>query len=377
MFQYLGYITLSFFIVYLCTFSLYSMLKENFGIEIPLQGEILLTKDSGEKWAKIKNPTQEALGIDNFVFDPDDPENIYIATVKGIFQTKGGKERQQKEENFYLASAEKVSQKEDPQKKEIFYEDKRPILISKFIYDYKNKNILYFISEEVGRNKLYRSCDGGENFEMIFVSQKNDKITALEPSSFSSKILYIGTGKGQFLKSDNYGNSWEKRGNFSGKVKKIGVNPASPDEVYVITSSESHPTAIPPAQSFIPGMVMKSADFGDSFKNLELSQEVDEVVFAQRQNIVYFVSKLSIFQIEGEKIKELNLPSGEGEITAFTIDPKNSNILYLGQGEAFFRSYKEGSDWEIIELPLRGKIEEVKINSQDSSKIMVELAKTL
>lgn len=373
----LQYIFLSFSLVFLLSVGLFSMLKANFGIEIPVSSEIFLTEDFGEKWVKIKNPVKESLEIDNFVFDPSDPENVYVATVKGVFQTKGGKESYKKEENFYLASVKKVPLKEDKNfGKDFLPPGQKPALVSKFIYDPHNKNILYFIGEEVGRNKLFKSSDDGENFEPIFISQKDDKITSFEPSPLSSKILYVGTQKGEILRSDDYGNSWEKRGNFFGRVKQIGVNPVRPDEIYVVTSAEHHPTAIPPDQSFIPGMIYKSTDFGESFKKLEIDLEIEEVNFAFTQNRVYLVSKFSIAQIEGKKTKYLNLPSGETEITAFTIDPKNSNILYLGQGGTFYKSYNAGFDWQIIELPKRGKIEGIVINNRDTSKVMIEMAQT-
>jgi len=68
--------------------------------------------------------------------------------------------------------------------------------------------------------------------------------------------------------------------------------------------------------------------------------------------------------------------SEKNKITAFTVDPKNSNILYVGMGNLIYLSENDGENWQVIEPPTRGMIEKIKINPADPDTILLSVKKT-
>ena len=361
MFQNIGYITLCFLIVFLSLKGILLVLENDYGIEIPTGQKIFISENKGEDWMAVKESHEGIKGVANFAFDFENSSNIYLASAKGILKsTDGGGKFKAQDTTFET--------------------EVKPSLISEFVSNPQNSDIIYLISEEMGKNKLLVSNNGGETFKSIYISGTGDEITAFAPDPFFPQYLYIGTEKGLFLKSDDFGNSWDKKQIFSREISQIAVNPHKGfknREIYVILASFRSNTFSPMSRSYQPARILVSANWGENFKNFRGDiGEVNEIVFDPNiKNRIYFISKASVKRLSGSSLEALNLilPSVEDEIHSFTIDPKNSNILYLGAGELLYISENEGENWRVIEPPTKGEVKEVKINPADSNTLLLSV----
>jgi len=362
MIEKIGYILVCFFIVYLALQGLFGYLEDNFGITITTGEEIFISQNEGQDWETLKSPVKQGLSAKTLVFDPENPYHLYLASAKGIFQSKnqGKKFRSQRT---------------------VFNTQTKPSVVSECIFDPQRPNTIYIVCKQIGGDKLLVSNDGGENFRTIFVSEKEDRITAFAIDPFSSQFLYIGTKKGLFLESKDFGSSWRKKIQFSQEISQIAPDPYKEGEIYVVLAPvEKNPFDY---WSFrIPGKLMITKNRGEDFREFEKIKEFDikKVVFDPNiKGQVYFVSDSYLLRTSpGEKIEIVkDLSSSDAKITAFTIDPKNSNILYLGTENVIYRSENKGEDWEVIEPPIKGRVQEIKINPSDPKVILLSIRKTL
>ncbi|HOK35438.1 MAG TPA: hypothetical protein PLL80_02310 [Candidatus Pacearchaeota archaeon] len=371
MFQQIGLTFIALFIAYLCFLGVFGFLKDNYGIEISLGENLFISEDKGENWVALDTGKQTDVSGVNFAFDSQNPENLYMASAEGIFESSKGK-------NF---SASAITQ---------FKEEEKPALISNFIPDPKEPNTFYLISEEVGQNKLLVSHDKGKTFRLIFIAEGNDRIKTFAVDPFASNKIYLGTEEGGFLRSEDYGNSWKKVIKFSQPVGEIVPNPHREGEIYILLSR----VAKDPFNFYnngIPAKVKISNDCGLTFQAIEnkinISKvkrelrnlpEIKDIVIDPSQNRIYFVSDYYLLRSVHDQMELVNLVSfsKENKITTFTVDPKNSNILYLGIGNLMYISENGGENWQIVEPPAKGEIEEIKINPADPETILISVKKT-
>ena len=375
-----GFIFISFFIAYIAFVGILGILREDYGFQIGLGESVFVSSDKGENWLAIEDVENESVGGRNLVFDPRDSDNIYLASVNGIFQS-GNSEKENKDK--------KDEKKKFKKEKEIKL-DKESSIISEFIYNPENTNVIYIVSEEIGRNKLFISYDKGNSFEPIFVSRGDGKISSFAIDPFLSTKIYIGTKDGIFLESTDNGKSWKERNKFGRMIEKIKLNPQKQGEIYIILAPVSRSFFDYYNSAEIPRQVFLSKDMGKNFENLSKEvfyndekgknktfPEIKNIVFDKNNNQIYFVSDFSILKLRNGKITELKIisASDRSKINAFTISPKNSNILYVGIGEIIYSSFDAGRTWQIIESPKRGNIKDIKVNPLNVDNLLISIEK--
>lgn len=393
MFQQIGYILISFLIAYACFQGLVFLLEENQGIKIPIGEEVFISDNQGENWIVVKGGKAGEISGRNLAFDPENSKNLYLASANGIFQSLNqGKDFKCKiETDPGLISDFLISKVEGFTSFSLVFDKERELCAVS-----KDSKIIYLISEEARRNKVMVSYNGGKSFKPIFISEENDKVMAFASDPFSSQFLYIGTKSGMFLKSEDFGESWEKKEQYNQEVTEIAVNPhiefqngAENREIYIALSRVKPNPNIPAAFVETAGRVLRSRDWGESFvridKEISISgigtlKNVNKIVFDPiLDNRVYLATNSSLLKLTRERIEKLNIifSSSNKDIYTFTIDPENSNILYLGVGELIYKSQNEGESWQIIEPPIRGDVKEVKINPIDTDTLLLSIEKTL
>lgn len=378
MFQQIGLALISFFVAYICFIGVFDFLENNYGVEISLGEELFLSKDRGEEWVALKslNKVDKEATVENLAFDLENPENLYLASAKGVFEssTTGKK---------FTAKATE------------FKTETQPAIISKFTTDPRNPDVLYLISEEPGQNKLLVSYNKGKDFQPLFIASNDDKIKAfaIDPI-YSDRLLfsnrlYLGTKQGLFLKSEDFGNSWKETYKFSQPIEKIVLNPHQSGEIYLLLSEISRdPFNV--YSNGLPSKVEISTDGGETFqvfeKKVDVSRikreigempEIKDIVADPSQNRIYLVSDYYLFRVSENSIELVKLvsPSPENKISAFTVDPKNSNILYVGMGNLIYLSENDGENWQVIEPPSKGEIQGIKINPNDPDTILLSIKK--
>lgn len=152
-------------------------------------GGVYKSVDGALNWEKVNTglvaadvlKSSRSLGVTRIKVDPFNPDRVYIATLKGLYQTgHGGK------------SWNKIG------------ESLPDHMLSELLLDPHHAGVLY-----VGHRKgVSRSEDGGVTWETRNVGLTNLNIRALAISALHSDVLYAGTnGKGLFHSVDS-GLSW-------------------------------------------------------------------------------------------------------------------------------------------------------------------------
>jgi photosystem II stability/assembly factor-like uncharacterized protein len=77
---------------------------------------------------------------------------------------------------------------------------------------------------------VFRSSDGGDNWQSVWSSDKNPHINALYVSSIDQAV-YAATEHGLF-KSSDFGDTWSHIFNY-GKIRTVAVQPKNPDIIYI------------------------------------------------------------------------------------------------------------------------------------------------
>lgn len=177
-----------------------------------------------------------------------------------------------------------------------------PILLSDH-----NQDILYF-----GGNKLHRSLNQGDDWETISedLTQGGKKgnvaygtLTTLSESPFQFGFIYTGSDDGLVYKTTNGGGSWTRISDDFPKdlwVSRVVASQHQKERVYVTLNGYRW-------DDFTP-YVYKSNDGGENWEAIDSNLPVSPV------NV----------------IRE---------------DPKNENILYLGNDTGVYISFDQGKEW--------------------------------
>lgn len=369
MFKEIGYILLSFFIAYLAFEGLLLLLEKDYGIKFSIGEEIFFSEDGGKDWIAMRLPTREWSSLEKIAFDENNPHLLYIATEEGLLHASN-------EEDGRFRFMAKISN---------FKAEKKPIFVSELVFSPHDFDTLYFVSKELTKDKIFVSHNKGKDFRPIFISQDGDRVSAFAPDPFFFHILYVGTEKGMFLKSEDFGTSWQKKEEFSQRIGEIVLNPHKKGEIYILLSREE-PDPFDYWSKRKPAKIMVSEDTGESFKDFvkkfslpDKEGDFKQIVFDPILDKAYLVCDFSLLAQKGKRFEVLEglSPSKEARVNTFTIDPQNSNILYLGVGEVIYKSEDSGKNWQIIESPTVGFVKKIQIHPRDSDIILVAVEKTL
>jgi photosystem II stability/assembly factor-like uncharacterized protein len=347
------YLIIYFFILFVIFRGFIIKTAGQFGIDIPFSQSLLVSNDGGENWKPINNKYNAS--ADNIIFTSED--NLFLASSSGIFEVKDNE----------------VKSKKGDVKKEISTAN----YIDEYIQDPNNNETVYAITRGASRSELIVSNDGGENFRRIYIASDVDKILSFKIHPNNSNILYIGTRNGIILQSQDYGTSWQKKKDFSRHpVTAIGINPEN-EEIFVATGKK----AIDPF-SFDPFIfeekfnIYVSNDGGDNFKLwTNKLPKIKQIEFTDSQ--MYLVSDLKIYTTKNGSVSAINLitPTKNDKINAFTINPKNPNILYVGAGFLLYKSNNGGATWSVTQPPEKGTIKTIRINPFATESILISVAR--
>ncbi|MCX5703310.1 MAG: hypothetical protein NT066_02295 [Candidatus Omnitrophica bacterium] len=211
----------------------------------------------------------------------------------------------------------------------------------------KEPNFLLFASGDSNSlyaatgNGLYSSRNQGKGWNRIFKGKNylENECTAL---AVLPQAFYLGTKAGLFVSNDQ-GRSWHKETGKLGSssILAITYNLKESNSVYVAAVEGA----------------FKTMDNGQSWEKIFLSHRAED-------------------GSEAEEVKEdRDEAERKSDIRYISIDPNNSNYLYLATDKGVYKSQDKGKSWEL--LPDDGLLErEVKFLLISPGSILYALTKT-
>jgi photosystem II stability/assembly factor-like uncharacterized protein len=205
--------------------------KHNYKNYVKLSKEKTVNRSNNSYWTS-EGPENVSTGIgrvDRIAFHPTDPNIIYIGTPNsGVWKTTNGG-TSWTALSSYLPS----------------------LGVSGLVVDQNNPNNIYVLSGDGDSNTLtglvekfgymqpclglYRSTDGGQNWELADNIYTNDNdFYGYDLIQAPNDSLYAATSEGLF-KSSNYGSSWDRK--TTNHVTDVKMAPGSNTRVYIASTN--------------------------------------------------------------------------------------------------------------------------------------------
>ena len=261
------------------------------------------------------------INVLTLALDPSDNQAVYLGSLEnGLFYSYDGAE------NWQIATGPgKVS-------------------VKAIAIDPKNKCQIY----AAAGNKLFKSVDCNRNWSVIYFD--NDLRVSLNTvaiDSAKSNNLYLGTSRGEIIKSADGGTSWQTLQRFNNLVRKIIISPADSKVIFVATEFRG---------------VFRTTDGGSNWTNIsEKIKEVkdysfrDLVVSKSQPSLIIMAIYTGIFksQDNGESWEKVELitPEKQATINSVCLNPQDSQEIYYVTKTTFYHSLNGGKDWITKKLP--------------------------
>ena len=316
-------------------------------------GGVWETRNAGTTWKPIFD-TQGSYSIGCITMDPSDPNTLWVGTGENNSQRSVGYG-----DGIYLskdggASWQNMGLKESEH-------------IGKIQVDPRNSQIVFVAAQgplwrEGGERGLYRTKDGGKNWELVLNISKDTGINEVIMDPHNPDTLYAssyqrrrhiwtlidGGPESTIYKSVDGGDSWFKqaKGLPEGDLGRIGlaVAPTQPDVVYAIVEATEKKSGF-----------FCSTNGGSSWEKrssyVSSSPQYYQEIFVDPtdSNTIYSLDTYLHRSIDGGRtFKKIGKGSKHVDNHAIWIDPKMNSYILVGCDGGIYESFDNASNWKFI-----------------------------
>jgi len=198
-------------------------------------------------------------------------------------------------------------------------------------------------------NKLYRSIDCGRSFvQTYYDNDQTVTVNSVITDPKNGAKVYIGTSRGEVIRSTDRGMSWQTINRFDSKLTKLYINPQNGSSLYAATTKDGVSVSTDGGTRWKSlAENLKSFEEGTSFKDMAFSGE--------NANSIYIVTRYGLLHSSNNgsswlKI-ELITPKEKATINALAVDPTDENRIYYSTNTTFYSSKDGGKNWTTKALP--------------------------
>lgn len=213
-------------------------------------------------------------------------------------------------------------------------------------------------------NRLYRSNDCTRTWTQIyFDNNPGVAVNTVVIDHYNTSNIYIGTSRGEIIKSIDSGSSWRTIRRLDEGVARLIISPLDSRLIFVASAknniysfnSSSATNSNRPEEVETNFLVENWLDLNTILKEYNLGVSFRDIVVSERDGHIFLATEKVILRsrdngLSFENIKLLQ-PEQEAVINSVAIDPKDSNNIYYVTNTTFFRSTDGGSTWTTKKLP--------------------------
>ena len=307
-------------------------------------GSLFYSGDKGNTWREASTITTPGatlekianLDIIGLYGDPSDNLAIYAGTANGL---------------YYSYNVAKGWNKVETLPSELV----RSVAVSP-----ANKCLIYVAVA----NRLYRSEDCARTFtEAYYDNDKAVSVNSVIIDHYNPRNLYLGTSRGEIIKSIDGGTSWRTIHRLEEAVARVIASPKDSRLIFVateksklysfISNTETNPlTSEDLNRNF---QVSNFKDLNTVLTGLGVGNKFKDLVSAKSDGTLFLATAEMILRSsdDGVSWESLNLiqPDGQVAVNALAINPQDSKEIYYTTNSTFFRSSDGAASWTTKKLP--------------------------
>lgn len=312
-----------------------------------IDSSLFVSTDKGDTWRSLTavpstsgRPGSIAnLDVNVMTMDPQDSKAIYLASYEnGLFYTYDIASGWNQVKSLVKATINDVK------------------------VDSKNKCIIYAALA----NRVYRSDDCSRTFEQIyFDSNTSINVNTLAIDHYNTNNIYIGTSRGEIIKSIDRGSSWRTIQRLDDAISHLLISPSDSRLIFVATAknnifSFNSNTATNPANSAdldANFAVDNWTDLNEILRGFDLGSNFKDIIINEKDGAIFIASAKMILRSRDNGFTWENLsllpPEKDAVINSLAVNPNNSDEIYYATDTAFFRSADAGVTWATKKLPTK------------------------
>lgn len=309
-------------------------------------GGMWLSTDKGRTWrqaSQVPTITGKAenianANIRNIEIDPQDNQAIYIGTDnQGLYYTYNIADGWRPVKSLGQSSI--IDVKVDP----------------------KNKCVIY----TAVTNRLFRSNDCARTWQQIYYDNNPEvAVTSIAVDHYNSDNVYIGTSRGEVIKSIDRGVSWRtiQRLNVRATIRKLLISPQDSRLIYIATSNNkiysfrsNTDTNVNDPTNIDKNFAMTDwRDLNEVLNSFKLGDLYRDIIISPTDGVMFLATSRGIVRSpdQGTTWENIDLVPNEKDATinAIAINPKNSQEIYYVTNTTFFSSADGGVSWTTKKL---------------------------
>lgn len=306
---------------------------------------VLKSEDTGQTY-KAVNALEKKSNINGVtatlvVFDPNDPNVLYLGSANGVYKSVDG------------ANTWKLIL--------------TGIRVGGIAIDSAHSEVVYVAGVAASNGKIIKSTDGGESFTDVYSEpSKNNTALSVAVSKANSKIIIAGFNNGEIIRSLDSGTTWQVVKDIGSPVSKIAfVNSFT---AYAMSTSGGLFLSSDQGSNWI--IITGTLDQTSGIIKSTLSKSIYDVAFDMRLNgIIFLATELGLFRTldNGGTWTVMTLPVTNTtlKVSAVAINPTNSNNIYIAIGSTMFKTLNGGVTWETKKLPSDQHVRQILMNPQN------------
>ncbi len=221
-------------------------------------------------------------------------------------------------------------------------------------------------------NKLFKSIDCNRHWEVIFT---DDDVSAIIKTiaidHFNTHNIYLALARGDIVKSNNTGDSWQTVYRFKKRVNKLVIDANDSRIMYVDVNTLG---------------LHKTTDGGKNWQNIsdiltnfKIGKQIVDIHLIKGQpNLLFIATTEGIIKSEdsGHKWQQLSLlsPKRRAQINSLAINPQNIKEIYYVSNKTFYQSIDGGENWITRVIPSSRQAKILLLNPQNPNILYLGIA---